>query len=52
MGGFPEAKGGGSLILAWQVKHKKVVVVGGGEVSLFPPFPIQTFVDIDTVICR
>jgi precorrin-2 dehydrogenase/sirohydrochlorin ferrochelatase len=31
---FPEIKGGGSLILAWQVKNKKVLVIGGGEVSL------------------
>jgi len=30
---FPEVQGGGSLILAWQVKNKKVLVVGGGEVS-------------------
>ena len=33
---FPEVKGGGSLILAWQVKNKKVLVIGGGEVSLDP----------------
>lgn len=32
---FPEVQGGGSLILAYQVKNKKVVVIGGGEVS-FP----------------
>lgn len=30
---FPEVEGGGSLILAWQVKNKKVLIVGGGEVS-------------------
>ncbi|KAK2756808.1 Bifunctional dehydrogenase and ferrochelatase [Arachnomyces sp. PD_36] len=30
---FPEIQGGGSLILAWQVKDKKVLVVGGGEVA-------------------
>lgn len=29
---FPEVQGGGSLILAWQVRNKKVLVVGGGEV--------------------
>lgn len=29
---FPEVQGGGSLILAWQIKGKKVLVVGGGEV--------------------
>lgn len=32
-GGFPEVEGGGSLILAWQIKRKNVLVVGGGEVS-------------------
>ncbi|QIX01175.1 hypothetical protein AMS68_006692 [Peltaster fructicola] len=30
---FPAVEGGGSLILAWQVKNKKVLVVGGGEVA-------------------
>lgn len=29
---FPEIQGGGSLILAWQIKNKTVLVVGGGEV--------------------
>jgi precorrin-2 dehydrogenase/sirohydrochlorin ferrochelatase len=33
---YPEIEGGGSLILAWQVKNKKVLVIGGGEVSLSP----------------
>ena len=32
---FPEIQGGGSLILAWQIKNKNVLVVGGGEVSLY-----------------
>jgi hypothetical protein len=31
--GFPEIQGGGSLILAWQIKGKEVLVVGGGEVG-------------------
>jgi precorrin-2 dehydrogenase/sirohydrochlorin ferrochelatase len=31
-GPFPAVQGGGSLILAYQVKNKKVVVIGGGEV--------------------
>lgn len=31
---FPPVQPGGSLILAWQIKHKKVLVVGGGEVRL------------------
>ncbi|KAK4148854.1 putative NAD(P)-binding-domain-containing protein [Chaetomidium leptoderma] len=30
---FPEVQGGGSLIIAWQVKGKKILVVGGGEVA-------------------
>ncbi|KAL1851570.1 Bifunctional dehydrogenase and ferrochelatase [Paecilomyces lecythidis] len=30
---FPEVQGGGSLIIAWQVKEKNVLVVGGGEVA-------------------
>lgn len=34
MGKFPEVQGGGSLILAWQVKNKKVLVIGGGEVRI------------------
>lgn len=31
---YPEIQGGGSLILAWQIRNKRVLVVGGGEVSL------------------
>jgi len=30
---FPKIQGGGSLILAWQIRNKRVLVVGGGEVS-------------------
>lgn len=30
---FPPVEGGGSLILAWQIRDKRVLVVGGGEVS-------------------
>ncbi|OAA65162.1 NAD(P)-binding domain protein [Niveomyces insectorum RCEF 264] len=30
---FPEVQGGGSLIVAWQIRGKKVLVVGGGEVA-------------------
>ncbi|KAI9839095.1 MAG: Bifunctional dehydrogenase and ferrochelatase [Sclerophora amabilis] len=30
---FPPIQGGGSLILAWQVKNRRVLVVGGGEVA-------------------
>lgn len=32
---FPQVQPGGSLILAWRIKDKNVLVVGGGEVSLF-----------------
>lgn len=31
-GDFPAVDDGGSLILAWQIKNKNVLVVGGGEV--------------------
>ncbi|KAF9729321.1 hypothetical protein PMIN06_004421 [Paraphaeosphaeria minitans] len=30
---FPEIQGGGSLILAWQIRNKRVLVIGGGEVA-------------------
>ena len=30
---YPEILPGGSLILAWQIKNKNVLVVGGGEVA-------------------
>ncbi|KAI9668903.1 MAG: Bifunctional dehydrogenase and ferrochelatase, partial [Caeruleum heppii] len=30
---YPEIECGGSLILAWQIKGKRVLVVGGGEVA-------------------
>lgn len=32
---FPEVQPGGSLILAWQIKGKKVLIVGGGEVRTY-----------------
>jgi precorrin-2 dehydrogenase/sirohydrochlorin ferrochelatase len=32
MSKFPEVQGGGSLIIAWQIRDKHVLVVGGGEV--------------------
>lgn len=34
---FPAVQPGGSLILAWQIKGKKVLVVGGGEVCMSYP---------------
>ncbi|CZT20077.1 probable siroheme synthase Met8 [Ramularia collo-cygni] len=30
---FPPVEGGGSLILAWQIRNKKVLIIGGGEVA-------------------
>ena len=33
---FPAIQPGGSLIVAWQVRDKRVLVVGGGEVRFFP----------------
>jgi len=38
---FPPVEGGGSLILAWQIKNKNVLVVGGGEVSQSSNFIIH-----------
>lgn len=32
MSKFPEVQAGGSLILAWQIRNKHVLVIGGGEV--------------------
>ena len=31
---YPEIQGGGSLMLAWQIRGKRVLIVGGGEVRL------------------
>ncbi|KAI5211735.1 siroheme synthase middle domains-like protein [Aureobasidium subglaciale] len=33
MAKFPEIEGGGSLMLAWQIRNKLVLMVGGGEVA-------------------
>lgn len=44
---FPPIQGGGSLMLAWQVKGKHVLVIGGGEVgrALYPkPRPSQKLI--------
>lgn len=30
---YPKVQGGGSLILAWQIRNKHVLVIGGGEVA-------------------
>lgn len=44
MAKFSEVQGGGSLILAWQVRNKNVLVIGGGEVYTlsFPYAPHLT----------
>jgi precorrin-2 dehydrogenase/sirohydrochlorin ferrochelatase len=39
---FPAVQGGGSLIIAWQIKGKAVLVVGGGEVRSLSPPPFHT----------
>lgn len=39
---FPEIQRGGSLILAWQIKNKNVLVIGGGEASQYPSNASQT----------
>ena len=38
---YPAIQGGGSLILAWQIRNKRVLVVGGGEASVLPPILIM-----------
>lgn len=43
---YPEVQGGGSLILAWQIKNKEVLVVGGGEVEFV--FPILSNTELTT----
>ena len=45
---FPDVQGGGSLILAWQVKGKSVLVVGGGEVRKRPAISIKCEMLIST----
>lgn len=45
--GFPEVQGGGSLIVAWQVRNKNVLVVGGGEVRLASRWHSQKYIEPD-----
>lgn len=33
---FSPVQGGGSLMVAWQVRQKNVLVIGGGEVDHLP----------------
>jgi hypothetical protein len=40
---YPEVQGGGSLILAWQIRGRKVLVIGGGEVRRGPS-PLSHFI--------
>lgn len=39
---YPELQGGGSLMLAWQIRNKKILIVGGGEVGARPPAWVQS----------
>lgn len=42
---------GASLILAWQIKHKHVVIIGGGFVAAGRKFPLyfSSFTPLDTL---
>ncbi|KAK4465352.1 hypothetical protein QBC42DRAFT_343973 [Cladorrhinum samala] len=48
---FPEIQGGGSLIIAWQIKGKKVLVVGGGEVAAGRIVHLLNADALVTVVC-
>ncbi|KAK7982043.1 siroheme synthase [Apiospora sp. TS-2023a] len=48
---FPEVQGGGSLILAWQIKNKHVLVVGGGEVAAGRILALLNADALVTVVC-
>ncbi|KAK6819626.1 hypothetical protein PG990_010120 [Apiospora arundinis] len=48
---FPEVQGGGSLILAWQIKNKPVLVVGGGEVAAGRILNLLNADALVTVVC-
>ncbi|KAF3766700.1 siroheme synthase middle domains-like protein [Cryphonectria parasitica EP155] len=50
-GEFPAVQGGGSLILAWQIRGKKVLVVGGGEVAAGRILNCLNADAIVTVVC-
>ncbi|KAK3688912.1 hypothetical protein B0T22DRAFT_480141 [Podospora appendiculata] len=48
---FPEVQGGGSLLIAWQIKGKRVLVVGGGEVAAGRILNLLNADALVTVIC-
>jgi precorrin-2 dehydrogenase / sirohydrochlorin ferrochelatase len=48
---FPAVQGGGSLILAWQIKNKHVLVIGGGEVAAGRILACLNADAIVTVVC-
>lgn len=50
MAKFPEIEGGGSLMLAWQIRNKIVLMVGGGEVSQVMPTSTPSPDLIDTQV--
>lgn len=48
---FPKVQGGGSLILAWQIRNKHVLVIGGGEVAAGRILNVLNADAIVTVVC-
>ncbi|KAK4188896.1 hypothetical protein QBC35DRAFT_495065 [Podospora australis] len=48
---FPEIQGGGSLMIAWQVRGKNVLVVGGGEVAAGRIVHLLNADAVVTVVC-
>ncbi|KAK4202330.1 hypothetical protein QBC40DRAFT_276570 [Triangularia verruculosa] len=48
---FPPIQGGGSLMIAWQVKDKHVLVIGGGEVAAGRIVHLLNADALVTVIC-
>ena len=42
---YPEIKPGGSLMLAWQVRDRRVLVVGGGDVRSLAKI-LTTYTDL------
>ncbi|KAJ9067353.1 uroporphyrin-III C-methyltransferase [Entomophthora muscae] len=49
---FPKIKGGGSLILAWRVKGKRVLIIGGGFVAASRVVHALEADALVTVICQ
>ena len=45
---YPAVQGGGSLILAWQIRNKQVLIVGGGDVGSTSPYQSRWRINIYT----